>query len=114
MEIDAVRAQLKLLEVEFEQFISDDEKVVDATTTAATTAKDTNGLVPGSMATRVVELLNAHREKIFKAPVIARELGIKNVNSLRGTLRRLADSKRIDQPGRGKFRAAKESVTMSP
>jgi len=107
-EIGAVRERLRQMEAELDSLLPEDN---DSLARGAVVSSG-NGMHPGSMASRVVELL-AGSEHAFDAPTIAQQLGIKNVNSLRGTLRRLVDSKKIDKRGRGKFRAHREAG-MSP
>jgi hypothetical protein len=109
-EISTLRARLKVLEDEFDGLVPpDDAAAVNAT--QRTTAS--NGLKPNSMANRIVHLLSDHPARQFDAAEIARELGIGNLNSLRGTLLRLAASKHIHKAGRGEFQARKELRTGS-
>jgi hypothetical protein len=112
MEIGATRERLRHMEQELDRLRSEDGNA-PATAETASGATAGNGMQPGSMASRVIELLGTHPEQAFEAPTIAQQLGIKNVNSLRGTLRRLADTKRIDKRSRGKFRARRESAAMT-
>ena len=71
-------------------------------------ATGSNGLKPDSMASRIVRLLGAHPTRRFDAAAIASELRVTNINSLRGTLLRLANTKYIEKAGRGGFQARKE------
>jgi hypothetical protein len=72
------------------------------------TARNGNGagrLVEGSMASRIVTALEKIAPKAAKANQVQKELGAKSLNSVRGTLLRLAESDLIERAERGQYRA---------
>lgn len=62
-------------------------------------------LVEGSMASRIVEALQSVAPKPANAQQVQKRLGTSNINSVRGTLLRLAESGLIERPERGQYRA---------
>ena len=62
-------------------------------------------LVPGSAASKVVDLLAKSPRKTFTPAAIAKEAGLELL-AVRGVLVRLSATKRIVRAGRGKYRAA--------
>jgi len=102
-EITALRQQLQARETELDSILPPDGQRMEFSPSV-----DLGNLVPGSIASRVLELLTAHAGRSFDAPTIAQELGIKNINSLRGTLLRMADGKRIQKASRGMYQARKD------
>ena len=59
----------------------------------------------GSLASRVVELLESAPEDTFGVPDVAARLGVSNVRSLRATVLRLASGKKIRRQKRGRYQA---------
>jgi hypothetical protein len=112
-QITTARQQLAALEAELDSLLPPDSDSGSPPTVG--TAGDTvqpilEGLVPGSMASKVVELLIGNSERSFDVSAIARGIGLDadKINSLRGTVLRLADSGRIQKVRRGTYRAKKE------
>ena len=91
-----------MLEDEFDTLVPD-----DASNGAGGHSVPANGPKADSMSSRIVQLLGTHPSKRFDAATVAAELGITNLNSLRGTLLRLASTKYIQKAGRGGFQAKK-------
>lgn len=109
MEIGATRERLRRMEEELVQLVPDEDAAP-----ASPAISDNGGDDSASIASRVVQLFGVHQGQQFGASVVAKKLGLKNPNSLRGTLHRLAKEGRIDRVDRGKYRARKEPRTMSP
>lgn len=61
---------------------------------------------PGSVASRVLEVLEAAPEESFRVPDLAERLGYSNLRSLRATMLRLTRSRKIRRASRGYYRAA--------
>jgi hypothetical protein len=106
-EINTLRGRTEALEKELDSLLPPDDEHEDVCTES--TGKS-SGLVAGSMASRIVELLNSHPDRSFDALTIAKELGIANLNSLRGTLLRVAESERIRKVRRGTYKAGREQT----
>lgn len=60
----------------------------------------------GSLASRVIELLESTPGDTFAVPEVAARLGVSNVRSLRATVLRLASGKKIRRQKRGRYQAA--------
>jgi hypothetical protein len=107
IQINAAHEQLRKLEDEFAQLVPDEEEGV---VVHASSNGDNHDLGPAT--DRIVGLLKVHPNQQFHARDVAKRLDLKNFNSLRGTLQRLANEKRIDRAGRGKYRARKDLGTV--
>lgn len=59
----------------------------------------------GSLASRVVELLESAPDETFRVPEVAARLGISNIRSLRATVMRLASRRKIRRQRRGRYQA---------
>jgi len=60
----------------------------------------------GSLASRVIELLESAPGEAFGVPDVAERLGVSNIRSLRATVLRLASGKKIRRQQRGRYQAA--------
>jgi hypothetical protein len=64
----------------------------------------------GSLARRVIELLESAPKEAFAVPDVAKRLAVSSVQSLRKTVMRLAAEKRIQRRSRGMYGAAQRRV----
>lgn len=59
----------------------------------------------GSLASRVIELLESAPGEALSVPDVAERLGVSNIRSLRATVLRLASGKKIRRQQRGRYQA---------
>jgi len=60
----------------------------------------------GSLASRVIELLESAPSEALSVPDVAERLGVSNIRSLRATVLRLASGRKIRRQKRGRYQAA--------
>jgi len=104
-EIDATREKLHAMEAEMDSLLPKDEPSAPA---GGKIFLDTNLVIP--LTERVIKFLELSKGRAFGAVGVAQgiQLPTDKMTSLRSTLVRLVDEKRIERPAPGLYRAKQE------
>jgi hypothetical protein len=100
--IKELRSKLKVYEQEL-------DRLLDPSENGVSDYAERNS--PDSIWNRTLAYLEADPKQAFSAPTIATALQVANVNTIRGTLSRLAAVGKISKAGRGEYQARQEDPT---
>jgi hypothetical protein len=98
-QITAARARLQQLEADLDQALHQDGAGPTLLRKAARAPR-------GSLARRIIQLLEGDPKQAFAVPDVAKRLGVLSVPSLRQTVRRLLAERKIQRRKRGMYGAA--------
>jgi hypothetical protein len=111
-QIAEARQRLRAMEAEMDSLLPTEE----LSTNTVSHIKIEKGVpIPLALTERVIKFLEQHRERVFSATGIATgiELPADKITSLRSTLVRLVQERRIERPTPGTYRANRESDAFS-
>jgi hypothetical protein len=104
---DVVLADLQQMKEDAEDGIRAIKRLISRTSVASTVPVESTGTP--SIANRIIAFLEAQNGRSVKTAEVQTFLAPVNMKTLRGTLSRLANEKKIGKHGRGKYRAARRA-----